>query len=467
MHATPRPYFAQTAGSFKTPRSHSRIHTVPSKSGNVLPPAPRSCLVRATNTAGGMHLLNEQRRTQTAPAEQRAGTYERDEDVTWLLYYGTDTIYPFPRSQRGKTIGSAIGQDIVLPSPCVSGHHLDAERKARGVVITDAHSKNGTAYEVKRDLGLRLKPSFEDKRTTEGFVLEAGMTFVVGAEPHRFVGLDDAMRASYEVLTEILGTEEDLREDERRRPGSVVETPSPSNFILAAAGPGHMLITGKRGCGQEELAQIVHRISKRRDEERVDLNIASVPADRKAQSAILKNKAAHATLVLNLGTHRERIDPAFVSSLFSPTYQIRVIVVARTLNQARRALGHAYVCPMMHVPLAELPLRKAAIRRLLDMHLAARGSPLRFADLTPANQEALRNGKWRENLDALRETAVRLDAIVRARFSRRQAAIALGIARQNFYNWYGSTVRLTKPLVPQTRARALTEALPEAPSASS
>ena len=44
----------------------------------------------------------------------------------------------------------------------------------------------------------------------------------------------------------------------------------------------------------------------------------------------------------------------------------------------------------------------------------------------------------RENLDALRETAIRLDAIVHARFSRRQAAIALGIARQNFYNWYGA-----------------------------
>jgi len=113
-----------------------------------------------------------------------------------------------------------------------------------------------------------------------------------------------------------------------------------------------------------------------------------------------------------------------------------VIVVARTANQARRVLGHQHWRPLMHVALCPMARRRAAIPRLLDEHLAARGSVLRFADLTPHNQKALLYNPWRENLLSLRETAVRLDAIVTSGFSRRKAAEMLGIVRQTFYHWY-------------------------------
>ena len=382
--------------------------------------------------------MNKQQTTRTAPAERRAGTYERDDDVIALLGYGTHTMLDVPRSRELTTVGTASDRDLVLSGEDISAHHCLLERRSRGLVVTNDASKNGLAYEVKRNLGLGLKPSFEDKRDTgEGFVLTSGMSFVVGAEPHRFLALDDAMRKHYPTLVEILG-----REDEVRVATEEGET-----------------------CEQEELARMIHKISKRREQDIVEID--SVPDDRRGQNAIVKRQATRSTLVLHLGENRRRLDPAFVSLVFSPSFQIRVIVIARTVNQARRALGHEHWRPLMHVALCPMSLRRAAIHRLLDEWLAARDSPLRIADLTPQNQRALLICPWRENLKALRQTAVRLDAIVQAGFSRKKAAVSLGIARQTFYSWFGNTLRLTKPLVPDVRARALAATLAARAQASS
>jgi hypothetical protein len=397
--------------------------------------------------------LTQQPSTPVASAERRAGTYENDDDVTGLLWYGTHSMLDVPRGRQLSTAGKARDRDLVLAGDDISAHHFLLERRARGLVVTDDASTNGLAYEVKRNLGLALKPSFEDKRDSgEGFVLVPGMTFVVGAEPYRYLALDDAMRAAHPTLIEILG-----REDEVRTASDEGETPSPSDLILAADGPGHLLITGKLGCEAEELAGIIHKISKRRRQPLIEID--RVPDDRKSQNALLKHKARKATLVLHLGQTRKQLDPTFVSAMFSPGYQIRVIVTARTANQARRALGHAYWRTLMHIRLCPMAHRRAAIPRLLDARLAALGSVLRVADLTPHNQRALLLNPWRENLRAVRQAAVRLDAIVRAGFSRSQAADALGVVRQTFYNWFGITMQLTKPLVPPLRVGALIAAL--------
>lgn len=390
--------------------------------------------------------------TPIVPPERRAGIYESDEDVTGLLWYGTHSILDIPRNRERLTAGTARDCDLVLRGEGISGHHFVLERRASGLVVTDDGSTNGLAYEVRRDPGLALKPLFVDKRTAEPFPLMPGMTFVVGAEPYRFIALDDAMREHHARLVEILG-----REDEVRSATETGETPSPSDLILAADGSGHLLITGKPGCDQEELARIIHRISKRRDHALIEID--GVPEDRRGQNSLLKQKAAKGTLVLHLGANRNRLDPAFVSGMFSTGYQIRVIVIARTANQARRALGHLHWRPLMQVALCPLALRRVAIHRLLDENLAARGSVLRVSDLTPHNQRALLFNPWRENLKSLRETAVRLDAIVTAEFSRRKAAETLGIVRQTFYHWFGNTMRLTRPLVPDARKRALIVAL--------
>jgi hypothetical protein len=274
------------------------------------------------------------------------------------------------------------------------------------------------------------------------------MTFLV--DQHRFVGLDRAMREHHPTLLEILG-----REDEVRGSPELGETASPSDLILAAAGAGHLLITGKRGCEQEQLAHIVHQMSKRRAKEPVELKL--VP-DEEAERRVSIKRAARRTLILHLDDN-DHIDPNFVESIFSPSYQIRVIVVARTVGVARKALGPQHV-PLMHIWLRPLSLRRAAIHRLLDQWLAAEEVPLRFADLTPESQRALVSNDWHENLSALRKTAVRLAAIARAPgFTRAVAADALGMERTTFYAWYNETIGLPKDLVPESRQRALTAAL--------
>jgi hypothetical protein len=125
------------------------------------------------------------------------------------------------------------------------------------------------------------------------------------------------MREHHPTLIEILG-----REDAVRSASEGGETPGPADLILAADSPGHLLLTGKLGCEQEELARIIHKISKRRRQPIVEID--HVPDDRKGQNAIVKHKARKATLVLHLGKNRKRLDPVFVSAMFSPGYQIRV-----------------------------------------------------------------------------------------------------------------------------------------------
>lgn len=395
--------------------------------------------------------MTERTTTQTAPAELRGGTYEREGIATALLWHRTHAMHDLPRTRKVTTIGAAADRDIEITGKHISAEHCRIERRARGMVLTDEGSKNGTYHETKRSFGLGLKPSFEETRVgSRGVLLVPGTTFVVGDMPHRYIAIDDAMRRDHPALLDILGTEDEVQESQ--------ELVSPSDLILAADTAGHMLITGEPGCDQEELARIVHRISKRRRRRLVECD--RVPDDKEAQGVLLKEEAVKATLLLNLGDSSEPIASIFVSSLFSSAYQIRVIVLARTVGVASAALGAAYVQPMMHVGLRPLAARRTAILPLLDRWLAARGSPLRVADLTPENRHALLVHDWRENLVKLRETAERLDAIIRAPdFSLNQARKALGVARNTFYSWFSSTLRLSLPLVPDERARALQAAL--------
>jgi hypothetical protein len=395
--------------------------------------------------------------TPPASPDRRAGIYEHDDEVISLLWYSTHSILDLPPGPL-ITAGRARDCDLVIPGDDVSKHHFLLHRRSSGLWVTDDASTNGLGYASSGPPGVALKPSFNDKRDMgEGFPLTPGMTLVVGAEPYRFLALDAEMRKHHPTLIEILG-----REDEVRSASEAGETPGPADFILAANGPGHLLITGKVGCEHAELARIVHKISKRR---RLPIaEIHDVPEDRKRQNAILKEEAQRGTLVLHLPKDPKRLDPAFVSAMFSPSYQIRVIVTARTPKQARRALGHQYWRTLMHAALCPMARRRAAIHRLIDDRLAALGSVLRVADLTPHNQQALLVNPWRDNLRGVRETAVRLDAIVRAGFQRAVAAEALGIPAQTFYNWYGVTMRLTKELVPKARAAALIAAQMAHPS---
>lgn len=391
--------------------------------------------------------------TSTAPPDQRGGTYERDSTARALLWYGTHTIHDLRRDRKATSIGSASDRDIQIIAKHISGHHCRIENRARGSVLLDEHSKNGTYHETKRTFGLGLKPSFEETRVpADGFHLRPGTTFVVGDLPHRYIAIDDETRRHHPALLDLLGTEDEIR--------GIPELVSPSDFILAADSGGHMLITGPPSCEPDELARIAHKISKRRSRQCIERD--HLPDDQEAQRALVTDEANKATLVLNLlgvdvGDSPAPLDARVVASLFSPSYQIRVIVLTRTVELASALVGAAYVQPMMRVSLRSLAERRAAIEPMLDRWFAVHDSPLRVADLTPENRRRILTHDWR-TLGKLRETAERLAAIVRAP-SLNQARKALGIPRSTFYSWFGSTLRLEDPLVSAERELELLAAL--------
>jgi hypothetical protein len=360
--------------------------------------------------------------TRTVPDELRGGTFEGPDVVTALLLYDAGTEHPLDPSKSQFILGSAVDCDIAIDSPFVSARHCRLERRTLGLEVADQGSKNGTYFEGKREVEFFLRP---------------GKTFVVGALPHRFLALNDEMRAHYPTLIDILGQpdEHSIRS----------ETPSPSDLILAAVHGAHILVTSEPHCEQDRLAYIVHALSLLRARPMVELS--QVPVDRAKQLDLIRKRAAQSTLVLDLGDNDVRLPTSFVTTAFSSRYRVRVLALARSYEIAAEALGERYVRQMQHVPLRPIASRPEAVDRLLDRMFLQRSSKLRVSDMTLDNQSALRAYRWPDNYASLREAADRLAAIMRFG-SVHKAALALKIPPATFYHWYSKTMRMTHPLTP-------------------
>jgi hypothetical protein len=400
--------------------------------------------------------------TPRVSEDRRVGVYDSDTGVTGLLWYRTHTIFDLPRGRIQTRVGTAEDCDIVMRADGISAHHCVLERGPRGLIVRDNKSTNGTAGERGRVHGVALEPRFDDCREDgTGALLVPGMTFALSSvddAPYRLIALDDAMRRHHPMLIEILG-----REDEIRNSNPDIETPGPGDLLLAADMPGHLLISGPRGCEHEILAKIVHEVSKRRAQAYVPID--GMPTDRRRQGELLKKRASKGTLVLDFRTASIAPDPTFVSQLFSAAYDIRVIVLARTAEEAREALGERAARQLLHAELAPMARRQAAIYRLLERWLKLHNSVLQVDDLTEANLQALFRNDWPGNLTALREAAVRLDAIASAGFSRTQAAEALQITRQGLDYWYNDAMGFEKELVsPSAKRRVLAALAARTPS---
>jgi hypothetical protein len=183
------------------------------------------------------------------------------------------------------------------------------------------------------------------------------------------------------------------------------------------------------------------------------VQIDSEPAERAEQRVVI-DRASRSTLVVSINAKTPVMDATFVSMLFDPTYHIRVIVIAPSVQKTRDVLGEAYVSTMRQVSLTPLAQRPGAVPRLLDRMLAERDATLRFSDLTPANQSALTTHDWHspnapKNIAALRVVADRFP-IIASSPSINQAAEKLGVSRSTLQNWFVDQLGMSWPLITRT-----------------
>jgi FHA domain/Sigma-54 interaction domain len=334
-------------------------------------------------------------------AEPSTGLYP----VTYIGEFETAGEWPFPQDRTRVVVGGSRSCDnasspaLSIPGRGLSGIHVLLERRANSIRIYDKGSTNGTYVgntKIETSWDVRIGDKFSPR-------------------PLTLFLMDSVMHAHRGMLAEILGT------------GS---RPSPDMLLTEVVRQAcHVIITGEEGCGQERLAKAIHDMSPRRAH--AMLPIADIPADRAAQSALVRQASKpKTTVVLQVGPRRDNppLEPTFISSLYSPSYGVRVIVLADTEEDAEHALPKQHFRQSYHVGLRPVAYRSGEIDQLLDRMFAARDAEhLRTADLLVENQEALRMYSWPKNLAQLHTVA---DAIVahEAHGGLRAAGRALGLA---------------------------------------
>lgn len=360
---------------------------------------------------------SEPMKTKTLPEAMQGGWFEGTDVVTALEIYGTGVTFELPRERKTFTIGASADRDIAIPDKFLSALHCVLERRGTGLRVHDQGSYNGTFFAGRRETTFDLRP---------------GDTFTAASV--RFLAMNEEMRAAMPVFGDLLGTDHGDEAGGGRKESS--------DLVLVATSGSHVLITGEPGSGQALLARTIHGISLLRGRPLVELD--TLPDDRRQQRAII-DRASRSTLVINIGAKAPVMDAAFVSMVFSPNFNIRVIVIAPSASKAEDVLGAANIRSMRAVFVRPLALRSEAIPRLLDRLLAERGTILRVADLTPANQTALQTYAWPGNLTDLQTAADRLIAIARDG-SLLKASKALGVSNSTLHYWFGQ-VGMSLPLV--------------------
>lgn len=358
-------------------------------------------------------------KTKTLPEEMRVPHLDSPDVVTGLRVFGTGIEFALAREQKLFTLGSSSESDIALPAGYLSQRHCTLERRSNVLRVTDQDSYNGTFFEGRREASFELRP---------------GSTFIAG--PFTFLAVNDEMRRAYPTLAGILGPED----DQSLQPSTTTDATPSAMIVLATAGR-HALIISEPGCDQARLARTLHDLSLVRA--RQPIVLAKLPADRARQREIL-DAASRSTLLLTIDSTSEVMDAAFVSSIFSTSFRIRVIATAPSVDKARAVLSDEHVQKMRVVQLPPLAFR-TTVPALLDHVLTERGTALRFSQLTPTNQAALRGYGWPKNFDDLRIAAERLDALTREP-SMRKAAESLGLAHSTLSHW-SAQLGLSQPLL--------------------
>jgi FHA domain len=340
-------------------------------------------------------------RTDPLAEAQRGAWFESTDAITGLREYdGADSPeLVLPREVQRATIGASRSCDISLSGRGLSATHCLVERRGDRLRLLDQHSTNGMYFHDRRVHDISIAP---------------GDVFTL--VPVTLFALNDEMREHRPTIVDVIGS------------GLV---PSPDKLLIEAArGSSNLILTGEADCDQDRLARAIHAVSLRRRQRIVE--ITELPEDRAKQREIL-DSAARSTLVMPIPAGQRPFDPTFCSMVCSPTYHVRVIVLAPSIDAARNALGRDAIDQMQHVRVRPLALRSTQIDRLLDRMFAERHAQLRAADLTPANLAALRAYSWPDNLAGLRRIADELLAHA-THHGLRPAARSLGIPTSTLHS---------------------------------
>jgi len=338
-------------------------------------------------------------RTDPLTEVQRGAWFEGTDAITAIREYDGTLEFELPREVQQATMGASRKRNLSLPGRGLSTTHCLLERRGDRLRLLDQHSTNGMYFQDRRVQDITIAP---------------GDLFTLA--PVTFFALNDEMRAHRPTIVDIIGT------------GFV---PSADKLLIEAArGSSNLILTGEANCDQDRLARTIHAVSLRR--RRSIVEITEIPDDRTKQRAIL-DSAARSTLVLPIAAGQRPLDPTFCSMVCSPSFHVRVIVLASSIDAARDALNRDAVDQMQHVWVRPLALRSTEIDRLLDRIFIERDATVRVADLTPANLAALRAHDWPDNLLGLRVIADKMLAHA-THHGLRPAARALGMPASTLHS---------------------------------
>jgi hypothetical protein len=368
----------------------------PHQAAPASPSAPRSLSVRLVTSTPPISPAAPATPVETPPLPEDGfvGWNVEADLIIAICEYNVEGDWELQRNLVELSVGGSSQCTISIPGRGLSARHCLLDRRKHRLLLRDLDSSHGTFVR-----GRRLEGPAD---------LSPGDTFT--ARPMTFVCLNSEMRQHRPTLFEILGP----------------RAPLPPDWVMvqAATDTGPLLLTGEAGCDLDRLARAIHAMSLWRNQKPVE--VAVVPPDRAAQVALVQ-QTSRTSLILPLGDDVAPLDPQFAAMLFDLSSRVRLIALASSPDVARRAFTDARAWRMQHIEVRPLAYRGGEINRLLDRRFTECAFPRRAADLTRANQDALKRYDWPGNFAELSEVA---DAIVAHATlgGLRPAAESLGMA---------------------------------------
>ena len=306
-------------------------------------------------------------------------------------------------------IGSADGNDLVLPDSTVSRFHLDLTRHGNGFLVTDHGSTNGT---------------FVGAIQIERAVVPPGTELRLGRRRLRVV---DGKRVGVPVRASALGPMRSANPQMRRLFGQVQKV---------AVSDAPVLLVGESGTGKELIARAVHDSSPRADRPFVTVDCASLTptlvaselfghekgaftgADRRHEGAF--ERASGGTLFLDeIGELPESLQPTLLGVLERRRFRrlggrdeidVDIRIVAATnrdlraeVNAGRFRLDLYYRIAVVRVDVPSLRERADDIPNLMEHFLRESGVSTPLAELvSPELMASLGRHRWPGNVRELR-----------------------------------------------------------------